>query len=195
TLDADRVLRQFLTVMQATDRTNVYTGHGWRSFKLAPQRIPFAPMPQPLHEIWVHSPEVSGVHFRFGAIARGVLRWSYRREDFRTEVLSLVQTQQTKNAVIVPEGAKGGIFTHELPNAAVYRNAWIASGTQAYRTFMRAMLYITDNQKKIDVKLSVITRDNIIRHDDVDSYLVVAADKGTAGFSDTANEIAAEYDH
>ncbi|HIW47542.1 MAG TPA: NAD-glutamate dehydrogenase [Candidatus Yaniella excrementigallinarum] len=195
TLDADRVLRQFLTVMQATDRTNVYTGHGWRSFKLAPQRIPFAPMPQPLHEIWVHSPEVSGVHFRFGAIARGGLRWSDRREDFRTEVLSLVQTQQTKNAVIVPEGAKGGFFAHDLPNPAVDRNAWVAAGKQAYRTFMRAMLDITDNQKKIDGKLSIITRDNIIRHDDVDSYLVVAADKGTAGFSDTANEIAAEYDH
>ena len=152
-------------------------------------------MPQPLHEIWVHSPEVSGVHFRFGAIARGGLRWSDRREDFRTEVLSLVQTQQTKNAVIVPEGAKGGFFAHDLPNPAVDRNAWVAAGKQAYRTFMRAMLDITDNQKKIDGKLSIITRDNIIRHDDVDSYLVVAADKGTAGFSDTANEIAAEYDH
>src|SRR5690625_451171 len=121
TLDADRLLRHYLTVMQATDRTNVYTGHGWHSFKLAPQRIPFAPHPQPLHEIWVHSPEISGVHFRFGAIARGGLRWSDRREDFRTEVLSLVQTQQTKNAVIVPQGAKGGFYAHQLPDPAVDR--------------------------------------------------------------------------
>jgi glutamate dehydrogenase len=195
TLDADRLLRQYLTVMQATDRTNAYTGHGWRSFKLAPQRIPFAPEPRPRHEIWVHSPQVSGVHFRFGAIARGGLRWSDRREDFRTEVLSLVQTQQTKNAVIVPQGAKGGFFAHRLPDPSVDRNAWIEAGRDAYRTFMRGMLDITDNQKTIEGKITTWTRENIIRHDGIDTYLVVAADKGTAGFSDTANEIAAEYDH
>lgn len=195
TLDADRLLRHYLTVMQATDRTNVYTGHGWHSFKLAPQRIPFAPHPQPLHEIWVHSPEISGVHFRFGAIARGGLRWSDRREDFRTEVLSLVQTQQTKNAVIVPQGAKGGFYAHQLPDPAVDRNAWMEAGREAYRTFMRGMLDITDNQKTVDGQRIIHTHDNIIRYDDADTYLVVAADKGTAGFSDTANEIAAEYDH
>lgn len=195
TLDADRLLRHYLTVMQATDRTNVYTGHGWHSFKIAPQRIPFAPLPRPTHEIWVHSPQVSGVHFRFGAIARGGLRWSDRREDFRTEVLSLVQTQQTKNAVIVPQGAKGGFFAHQLPDPAVDRNAWMEAGRDAYRTFMRAMLDITDNQKTKDGERVTYTRDSIIRHDGVDTYLVVAADKGTAGFSDTANEIAAEYDH
>ncbi|NWN89712.1 MAG: NAD-glutamate dehydrogenase [Micrococcaceae bacterium] len=195
TLDADRLLRQYLTVIQATDRTNVYTGHGWQSFKLSPQQIPFAPLPKPLHEIWVHSPEISGVHFRFGAIARGGLRWSDRREDFRTEVLSLVQTQQTKNAVIVPQGAKGGFFAHKLPDPAVDRNAWMEAGREAYRTFMRGLLDLTDNQKMIDGEQHIITRDHIIRHDDTDSYLVVAADKGTAGFSDTANEIAAEYDH
>lgn len=195
TLDADRLLRHYLTVMQATDRTNVYTGHGWYSFKLAPQRIPFAPAPRPVHEIWVHSPQVSGVHFRFGAIARGGLRWSDRREDFRSEVLSLVQTQQTKNAVIVPQGAKGGFFAHRLPDPAVDRNAWMEAGRDAYRTFMRAMLDITDNQQTVDGQRVTFTRDNIIRHDGVDTYLVVAADKGTAGFSDTANAIAAEYDH
>src|SRR5699024_11171585 len=195
TLDADRVLRQFLTVMQATDRTNVYTGHGWRSFKLAPQRIPFAPHPQPLHEIWVHSAEISGVHFRFGAIARGGLRWSDRREDFRTEVLWLVHTQQTKNAVFVPQGAKGGFYAHQLTDPAVDRNACMEAGREAYRTFMRGMLDITDNQKTVDGQRIIHTRDNIIRYDDADTYLVVAADKGTAGFSDTANEIAAEYDH
>ncbi|GAA4474249.1 NAD-glutamate dehydrogenase [Enteractinococcus fodinae] len=195
TLDADRLLRQYLTVMQATDRTNAYTGHGWLSFKLAPQRIPFAPNPRPLHEIWVHSPQVSGVHFRFGAIARGGLRWSDRREDFRTEVLSLVQTQQTKNAVIVPQGAKGGFYAHRLPDPRVDRTAWVEAGRDAYRTFMRGMLDITDNQKTGDAGIVTWTRDNIIRHDGIDTYLVVAADKGTAGFSDTANEIAAEYDH
>lgn len=195
TLDADRLLRQYLTVMQATDRTNAYTGHGWLSFKLAPQRIPFAPHPRPVHEIWVHSPQVSGVHFRFGAIARGGLRWSDRREDFRTEVLSLVQTQQMKNAVIVPQGAKGGFYAHRLPDPSVDRNAWVEAGRDAYRTFMRGMLDITDNQKTVNGDVKTWTRDNIIRHDGVDTYLVVAADKGTAGFSDTANEIAEEYDH
>jgi glutamate dehydrogenase len=195
TLDADRLLRQYLTVMQATDRTNAYTGHAWLSFKLAPQRIPFAPEPRPMHEIWVHSPQVSGVHFRFGAIARGGLRWSDRREDFRSEVLSLVQTQQTKNAVIVPEGAKGGFYAHRLPDPRVDRNAWVEAGRDAYRTFMRGMLDITDNQKTEDGKVVTWTRKNIIRHDGIDTYLVVAADKGTAGFSDTANEIAAEYGH
>lgn len=195
TLDADRILRLYLTVMQATDRTNVYTGHSWYSFKIAPQRIPFAPAPRPTHEIWVHSPQISGVHFRFGSIARGGLRWSDRREDFRTEVLSLVQTQQTKNAVIVPQGAKGGFFAHRLPDPAADRTAWMEAGRDAYRTFMRGMLDITDNQKTVDGERITFTRDNIIRHDAVDTYLVVAADKGTAGFSDTANEIAAEYDH
>lgn len=195
TLDADRLLRHYLTVMQATDRTNAYTGHGWLSFKIAPQRIPFAPHPQPLHEIWVHSPQVSGVHFRFGAIARGGLRWSDRREDFRTEVLSLVQTQQTKNAVIVPQGAKGGFYAHRLPDPTVDREAWLEAGRAAYRTFMRGMLDITDNQRTIEGQRVTWTRDNIIRHDGTDTYLVVAADKGTAGFSDTANEIAAEYGH
>lgn len=195
TLDADRLLRHFLTVMQATDRTNAYTGHSWLSFKLAPRRIPFAPHPQPLHEIWVHSPQVSGVHFRFGAIARGGLRWSDRREDFRTEVLSLVQTQQTKNSVIVPAGAKGGFYAHRLPDPTVDRGAWMEAGRDAYRTFMRAMLDITDNQKTVEGKRITWTRSGIIRHDAIDTYLVVAADKGTAGFSDTANEIAAEYEH
>ena len=195
TLDADRLLRHYLTVMQATDRTNAYTGHGWLSFKIAPQRIPFAPHPQPLHEIWVHSPQVSGVHFRFGSIARGGLRWSDRREDFRTEVLSLVQTQQTKNAVIVPQGAKGGFYAHRLPDPSVDREAWLEAGRAAYRTFMSGMLDITDNQRTVEGRRVTWTRDNIIRHDGTDTYLVVAADKGTAGFSDIANEIAAEYGH
>ena len=195
TLDADRLLRHYLTVMQATDRTNAYTGHDWLSFKIAPQRIAFAPHPRPLHEIWVHSPQVSGVHFRFGAIARGGLRWSDRREDFRTEVLSLVQTQQTKNAVIVPQGAKGGFYAHRLPDPSVDREAWLEAGREAYKTFMRAMLDITDNQRTIEGQRVTWTRENIVRHDGTDTYLVVAADKGTAGFSDTANEIAAEYGH
>ncbi len=195
TLDADRLMRHFLTVMQATDRTNAYTGHSWLSFKIAPQRIPFAPHPRPLHEIWVHSPQVSGVHSRFGSIARGGLRWSDRREDFRTEVLSLVQTQQTKNAVIVPQGAKGGFYAHRLPDPTVDRDAWVEAGRDAYRTFIRAMLDVTDNQRTINGERITWTRENIIRHDGTDTYLVVAADKGTAGFSDTANEIAAEYGH
>lgn len=195
TLDADRVLRAFLTVISATERTNFYQGHERLSVKLAPQRIPFAPEPRPAHEIWVYSPEVEGTHLRFGSVARGGLRWSDRREDFRTEVLGLVKAQQVKNAVIVPTGAKGGFFAKRLPDPAADRGAWMEAGQEAYRTFIRGLLDITDNQRITASGTEYTTRDQVIRHDGPDAYLVVAADKGTASFSDIANEISADYGH
>ncbi|WFP15628.1 NAD-glutamate dehydrogenase [Citricoccus muralis] len=195
TLDADRVLRGYLTAMGATDRTNFYQHHEWLSLKIVPSRIPFAPAPRPAHEIWVESPDVSGTHLRFGAVARGGLRWSDRREDFRTEVLGLVQTQQVKNAVIVPTGAKGGFYAHRLPDPSVDRGAWMEAGKDAYRTFIRGLLDVTDNQVVDAEGTRTITREGIIRHDAPDAYLVVAADKGTASFSDTANAISEEYGH
>ena len=195
TLDADRVLRAFLTVLAATERTNFYQGHGRLSFKISPQRIPFAPEPRPAHEIWVYAPDVEGSHLRFGAVARGGLRWSDRREDFRTEVLGLVKAQQVKNAVIVPTGAKGGFFAKLLPDPALDRGAWMEAGQQAYRTFIRGLLDITDNQRITDAGTAYTTRDRVVRHDGPDAYLVVAADKGTASFSDIANEISADYGH
>ncbi|MEO9249020.1 NAD-glutamate dehydrogenase [Citricoccus nitrophenolicus] len=195
TLDAERVLRGFLTVMEATQRTNFFQGHRRLSFKISTGEIPFAPQPRPAREIWVYDPEVEGVHLRFGPIARGGLRWSDRREDFRTEVLGLVKAQQVKNAVIVPTGAKGGFFAKRLPDPAADRGAWMEAGQQAYRTFIRGLLDITDQQTRTPEGTVFSTRDRIVRYDGDDAYLVVAADKGTAYFSDTANEISAEYDH
>ncbi len=195
TLDAERVLRGFLTVMEATQRTNFFQGHRRLSFKIATGEISFAPQPRPAREIWVYDPEVEGVHLRFGPIARGGLRWSDRREDFRTEVLGLVKAQQVKNAVIVPTGAKGGFFAKRLPDPAVDRTAWVEAGKQAYRTFIRGLLDITDQQSRTGETTVFTTRDRVVRYDAEDAYLVVAADKGTASFSDTANEISAEYGH
>ncbi|MGW9551190.1 NAD-glutamate dehydrogenase [Citricoccus zhacaiensis] len=197
TLDAERVLRGFLTVMQATQRTNFFQGHRRLSFKIATSEIDFAPQPRPAREIWVYDPEVEGVHLRFGPIARGGLRWSDRREDFRTEVLGLVKAQQVKNAVIVPTGAKGGFFAKRLPDPAVDRGAWVEAGREAYRTFIRGLLDITDQQSRSTDGTEMVfsTRERIVRYDENDAYLVVAADKGTASFSDTANAISAEYGH
>src|SRR5690606_23481813 len=131
--------------------------------------------------IWVYSPEVEGVHMRFGMVARGGLRWSDRREDFRTEVLGLVKAQMVKNAVIVPTGSKGGFVAKRLPPPSD-RAAWMEGGRSAYRTFIRGMLDITDNR----VGQEIVAPDRVVRHDGDDSYLVVAADKGTASFSDIA---------
>ncbi|WGH83991.1 NAD-glutamate dehydrogenase [Auritidibacter ignavus] len=201
-LDADRILRAFITVIDATVRTNAYLdphnssaarGGPRLSFKILPQRINFAPQPRPAFEIWVHSPQVSGTHLRYDKIARGGLRWSDRAEDFRTEVLGLVQTQQVKNGVIVPAGAKGGFFAHGLPDPSQNRNAWFEAGRDAYQTFIRGLLDLTDNQQLGAEETTVITPERVIRHDGTDPYLVVAADKGTASFSDTANAISAEY--
>ncbi|MDT0309996.1 NAD-glutamate dehydrogenase [Streptomyces sp. DSM 44917] len=194
-LDEDRVLRAFLTVVKATLRTNYFqhTGegapHAYLSLKLEPQAIPELPEPRPAFEIWVYSPRVEGVHLRFGKVARGGLRWSDRREDFRTEILGLVKAQEVKNTVIVPVGAKGGFVAKRLPDPAADRDAWLAEGIACYRTFISGLLDITDNL----VAGRVLPPADVVRHDGDDTYLVVAADKGTATFSDIANDVAGAY--
>ncbi|MFC8626538.1 NAD-glutamate dehydrogenase [Streptomyces anulatus] len=194
-LDEDRILRSFLTVIKATLRTNFFqhtedgTPHSYVSMKFDPQAIPDLPAPRPAYEIWVYSPRVEGVHLRFGKVARGGLRWSDRREDFRTEILGLVKAQMVKNTVIVPVGAKGGFVAKQLPDPSVDRDAWFAEGIAAYRTFISALLDITDNM----VAGEVVPPADVVRHDEDDTYLVVAADKGTASFSDIANEVAVAY--
>ncbi|WP_372734019.1 NAD-glutamate dehydrogenase [Nocardioides sp.] len=197
-LDHDRILRSYLTHIKATLRTNYYrtTGPGsavegprtYLSFKLDPEAIPDLPRPRPKFEIFVYSPRVEGVHLRFGPVARGGLRWSDRRDDFRTEVLGLVKAQMVKNTVIVPVGAKGGFFCKQLPDPG-NRDAWLAEGQACYRTFISGLLDITDNL----VDGETVPPPGVVRHDGDDSYLVVAADKGTATFSDIANEVAMAY--
>ncbi|MFI0983483.1 NAD-glutamate dehydrogenase [Streptomyces sp. NPDC021093] len=195
-LDEDRILRSFLTVIKATLRTSFFQQaqdgkpHSYVSMKFDPQAIPDLPAPRPAYEIWVYSPRVEGVHLRFGKVARGGLRWSDRREDFRTEVLGLVKAQMVKNTVIVPVGAKGGFVAKNLPDPSVDRDAWLAEGIASYKTFISALLDITDNM----VAGEVVPPRDVVRHDEDDTYLVVAADKGTATFSDIANEIAVAYD-
>ncbi|MBZ4322216.1 NAD-glutamate dehydrogenase [Streptomyces huiliensis] len=194
-LDEDRILRAFLTVIKATLRTNHFQRdangepHAYLSIKLDPQAIPDLPAPRPAFEIWVYSPRVEGVHLRFGKVARGGLRWSDRREDFRTEVLGLVKAQMVKNTVIVPVGAKGGFVGKQLPDPSVDRDAWLAEGIASYKTFISGLLDITDNM----VGGEVVPPKDVVRHDEDDTYLVVAADKGTATFSDIANEVAQSY--
>ncbi|WP_323958923.1 NAD-glutamate dehydrogenase [Arthrobacter sp. JZ12] len=193
TLDADRVLRTFANLIEATLRTNYFQEKAHVSFKLNTSAIEGAPYPRPKYEIWVYSPRVEGVHLRFGQVARGGLRWSDRREDFRTEILGLVKAQTVKNAVIVPTGAKGGFYAKQLPDPGSDRAAWMAEGQASYRTFIRGLLDITDNLATTAQGEEVIPPDQVVRHDGDDSYLVVAADKGTASFSDIANELSAEY--
>src|SRR6476661_3003053 len=193
TLDADRVLRTFKNLIQATLRTNFYQNKTHVSFKLDPSGIDGLPFPRPMFEIWVYSPRVEGVHLRFGKVARGGLRWSDRREDFRTEILGLVKAQTVKNAVIVPTGAKGGFYAKQLPDPAADRSAWMTEGVESYKTFIRGLLDITDNLIVTPEGETVRPPADVVRHDDDDSYLVVAADKGTASFSDIANGLAGEY--
>ena len=193
TLDADRVLRTFKNLIQATLRTNYYQNKPHLSFKLNPSAIDGLPFPTPMFEIWVYSPRVEGVHLRFGKVARGGLRWSDRREDFRTEILGLVKAQTVKNAVIVPTGAKGGFYAKQLPDPAADRSAWMAEGVESYKTFIRGLLDVTDNLITTPEGERLVPPADVVRHDDDDSYLVVAADKGTASFSDIANGLAAEY--
>ncbi|MGW7528601.1 NAD-glutamate dehydrogenase [Streptomyces sp. NPDC054783] len=194
-LDEDRILRSFLTVIKATLRTNFFQEalggkpHDYVSMKFDPQAIPDLPAPRPAYEIWVYSPRVEGVHLRFGKVARGGLRWSDRREDFRTEILGLVKAQMVKNTVIVPVGAKGGFVAKQLPDPSVDRDAWLAEGIASYKTFISALLDITDNM----VAGEVVPPQDVVRHDGDDTYLVVAADKGTATFSDIANGVAEKY--
>ncbi len=193
TLDADRVLRTLIALIEATLRTNFFQYKPYLSIKLDPVQIEQMPAPKPRYEIWVYSPRVEGVHLRFGKVARGGLRWSDRREDFRTEVLGLVKAQTVKNAVIVPTGAKGGFFAKKLPDPSVDRAAWMAEGVDSYKTFIRGLLDLTDNLVTDADGEHVVAPRRVVCHDDDDSYLVVAADKGTASFSDIANGLAAEY--
>ncbi|HMS73769.1 NAD-glutamate dehydrogenase [Gordonia sp. (in: high G+C Gram-positive bacteria)] len=199
-LDADRIVSAFAATMLAVVRTNVYVTDrlvpgAVMSFKLDTQNIPQAPEPRPVHEIFVYSPRVEGVHLRFGAVARGGLRWSDRREDFRTEILGLVKAQSVKNAVIVPLGAKGGFVLKRPPvptgDAAADRDALREEGVKCYRQFISGLLDVTDN---IDTATgAVVPARSVVRRDGDDTYLVVAADKGTAAFSDIANGVAAQY--
>ncbi len=187
-IDDDRILRLYRSVMLATLRTNAFVPGGPEAlaFKLDSHAVPNLPPPVPYREIWIYSPRVEGIHLRGGPIARGGLRWSDRRDDFRTEVLGLVKAQKVKNTVIVPTGAKGGFFPKQLP-AAGNREAWLAEGTESYRVYIRALLSLTDN---LAADGANIPPAGVVCHDAPDPYLVVAADKGTASFSDTANAIA-----
>ena len=193
-LDHDRILRSYLTAIKATLRTNYYqpaedgAPKSYLSLKLEPSAIPDLPEPRPRYEIFVYSPRVEGVHLRFGAVARGGLRWSDRRDDFRTEVLGLVKAQMVKNAVIVPVGAKGGFFCKQLPDPSD-RDAWMAEGVACYKTFISGLLDVTDNLAEGEN----LPPSRVVRHDGDDSYLVVAADKGTASFSDIANGVSDDY--
>ena len=192
-LDQDRILRSYLGLIQATLRTSWFReqrGIESVALKLDAATVPDLPEPRPRFEIFVHAPSVEGVHLRFGAVARGGLRWSDRRDDFRTEVLGLVKAQLVKNTVIVPVGAKGGFVPKRLPDPAVDRDAWFAAGQAAYRTFISALLDVTDNRT---AEGAIEPPARVVRHDGDDPYLVVAADKGTATFSDLANEIAQSY--
>jgi glutamate dehydrogenase len=192
-LDEDRILRRFLDLIEATLRTNAFqrgpdgADRPALAFKLDSRAIAELPEPRPLCEIWVYAPRVEAVHLRFGRVARGGIRWSDRREDFRTEVLGLVKAQQVKNAVIVPVGAKGG-FVVKRPPAEGGRDAVQAEGIACYRIMIGSMLDVTDNLKGGDVARP----ERVVRYDGDDPYLVVAADKGTATFSDIANGIALE---
>ena len=193
-LDEDRILRHFLSVIEAMLRTNAYQKQGqgepksYLSFKLQPEKIPTSPHPRPMFEIFVYSPCFEGIHMRCGKIARGGLRWSDRMEDFRTEILGLVKAQMIKNAIIVPHGAKGGFVTKNLP-ANGSREEILAEGVSCYRAFISGLLDLTDNLHGGNI----IPPKEVIRYDDDDPYLVVAADKGTASFSDIANEVSESY--
>ena len=191
-LDDDRIIRLYVDMIIATLRTNYFqkddtgTFKSYVSFKVQPSLIPDMPLPLPAFEIFVYSPRVEGVHLRGGKVARGGLRWSDRREDFRTEVLGLVKAQQVKNTVIVPVGSKGGFVCKQLPTE---RDAFFKEGQECYKIFIRGLLDITDNI----IQGEIVPPKDVTRHDEDDAYLVVAADKGTATFSDIANGIANEY--
>ncbi|MBB3983448.1 glutamate dehydrogenase [Sphingobium fontiphilum] len=189
-IDEDRILRLLRAVVTATLRTNFFAEAAKEAlaFKIDSALVPGLPAPLPWREIWVYSPRVEGIHLRAGPVARGGLRWSDRRDDFRTEILGLMKAQRVKNAVIVPTGAKGGFYPKQLPNPQVNRDAWLAEGTESYRIFIRALLSVTDNL----VQGKVVHPKGVVIRDGDDPYFVVAADKGTATFSDVANAIALE---
>ena len=194
TLDEDRILRRFLNAVHCTLRTNFWqiaadgTAKEWISLKIDSRAIDDLPAPRPLVEIFVYSPRMEGIHLRGGRVARGGIRWSDRREDFRTEVLSLMKTQMVKNAVIVPVGSKGGFYVKRPPLNGT-REQVQAEGIACYQTLIRGLLDLTDNYTKEGITPPA----NVVRHDGDDPYLVVAADKGTASFSDIANALARDY--
>src|SRR3954447_2436413 len=194
-LENDRILRRFVNLVEAAVRTNFFQidenglPRQTIAFKFECGRVDGLPLPKPLYEIFLYSPRVEGLHLRFGKVARGGIRWSDRPQDFRTEVLGLVKAQQVKNAVIVPVGAKGGFVPKYLPSGP--REAIQAEGTAAYTIFISSLLDVSDNHGSD----GVISPENVIRYDDDDPYLVVAADKGTATFSDVANGISLEHDY
>ncbi|HEX5130062.1 MAG TPA: NAD-glutamate dehydrogenase domain-containing protein, partial [Usitatibacter sp.] len=192
--DEDKILRRFFHLVRATIRTNnwVRDASGARkpylSLKLSSKDVPERPEPRPLYEIFVYAKRFEAIHLRFGKVARGGLRWSDRPEDFRTEILGLVKAQQVKNVVIVPVGSKGGFVLKAAPPASD-REAYLKEGIACYQNFLRGLLDVTDNL----VGGKVVPPKDVVRHDADDPYLVVAADKGTATFSDFANAMAAEY--
>ncbi|USQ95840.1 NAD-glutamate dehydrogenase [Caulobacter sp. RL271] len=194
-LDSDRVLRRLAALVGAIQRTNFYQPAAdggpkpYISFKIASRELEDLPAPKPFREIYVSAPHVEGVHLRFGPVARGGLRWSDRRDDFRTEVLGLVKAQQVKNAVIVPVGSKGGFYPKQLPRGGD-RDAIQAEAIRAYKTFLSGLLDLTDN---LDAENNIVPPASVVVHDGEDPYLVVAADKGTATFSDIANGVAEDY--
>ncbi len=194
-LTEDKILRLYLDLIKATVRTNFYQkdhngeDKSYISFKFQPRLIPNVPLPVPMFEIFVYSPRIEGVHLRGGKVARGGLRWSDRYEDYRTEVLGLVKAQQVKNAVIVPVGAKGGFVAKKLPNTG--RDDFMNEGISCYQIFITGLLNVTDNL----IEGKVVKPENVVCHDEDDYYLVVAADKGTATFSDIANEISLDKGH
>jgi glutamate dehydrogenase len=195
-LEDDRILRRFVNLVEAAVRTNFFQiGENGLpretiAFKFECAKVDALPLPKPLFEVFLYSPRLEGLHLRFGKVARGGIRWSDRPQDFRTEILGLVKAQQVKNAVIVPVGAKGGFFPKQLPPPGD-RQAWLAEGTESYRVFIRTLLELTDNI----VGDAVVPPKDTVRHDPDDPYLVVAADKGTATFSDVANAISIEKGH
>ncbi|WP_086775762.1 NAD-glutamate dehydrogenase [Vibrio coralliirubri] len=193
-LDDDRIIRRYMEMITATLRTNYYQvdenkqSKPWLALKMRPSEIPDIPAPVPAFEIFVYAPDIEGVHLRGGKVARGGLRWSDRQEDFRTEILGLVKAQQVKNTVIVPVGAKGG-FVCKRQHMMSGRDEIFSEGQRCYKRFIRALLDVSDNI----IEGEVIPPNSVVRHDEDDPYLVVAADKGTATFSDLANSVAEEY--
>lgn len=195
-LNDDRIIRRFLALIENTLRTNFYQvdeqgkAKAYLSLKFSPRQLSEIPAPRPLFEIFVYSPRMEGVHLRTSKVARGGLRWSDRLQDYRTEVLGLVKAQQVKNAVIVPSGAKGGFVCKKMPFSAT-REQQQAEGIACYQLFIRGLLDLTDNL----VDGRICAPEKVVRYDEDDPYLVVAADKGTASFSDIANTISVEYNH
>ncbi|MBL8839209.1 MAG: NAD-glutamate dehydrogenase, partial [Alphaproteobacteria bacterium] len=193
-LDQDRILRRYLNLIQATLRTNYFQRPGGKrkpyvAFKIDSRAIDEMPLPRPLVEVWVYSADVEAVHLRGGRVARGGIRWSDRPEDFRTEILGLMKAQMVKNAVIVPVGSKGGFYVKRPPAPEAGREAWLAHGIECYRTMMRGLLDVTDTI----TPTGIVPPADVVRRDGDDPYLVVAADKGTATFSDIANGISRDY--